>query len=133
MMREPQRENLKSEATTVGGDSKSAPGGNPTYPLTTEDAASYQLLTQYLQRRRLQIGQLTAALDNADYELIRRIGHNLHGSGAAYGLPRVSAIGSALEAGAERADPGAVGDNIRQLEDFLASVVLKQPPTPRQE
>ena len=128
-MREPQRNSPIGIATTMEGNDNRLPGGNPTYPVTPDDGATHQLMAQYLERRRAQVGQLTAALDNADYELIRRIGHNLHGSGAAYGLPRISALGEALEQDAERRDSLAVSETISQLQDFLASVVLSEPRT----
>ena len=113
---------------TKGGDNDTAPGGDPAYTVTPEDTATHQLLSRYLQRRRQQLGELEAALKQADYELIRRIGHNLHGSGAAYGLRRVSLLGAGLERAAERQDGQAAAENLGQLRRFLASVKLNSPP-----
>lgn len=111
----------------MGGDKGDLPGGSPAYPVSAPDESTHRLLTRYLERRREQLTQLESALAGADYELIRRIGHNLHGSGAAYGLPRISLIGGELEAGAERRDAAAIADNLSQLREFLEQVTIKGP------
>ena len=127
MMTEEEPRARFDEPPTMGGDDSPAPDGNPAYPVTPEDGASYDLLARYLQRRREQLKQLAAALDHADYELIRRIGHNLHGSGTAYGLPRISVLGQALETAAELREPLKISEIISQLRLFLASVTLNEP------
>ncbi len=119
------------EAVTTGADNGNAPGGggNPAYRVSAADEPTHRLLTRYLQRRHQQLDQLAAALAATDYELIRRIGHNLYGSGAAYGLPRISQIGGALESAAERGDAAAAGRSIGQLREFLAVVIVQAPRT----
>ena len=67
-----------------------------------------ELLPGYLARRREELSSLARAVDAGDYETLRVIGHNLHGSGAAYGLPRISELGRDLEKAAHvRDDTGA--------------------------
>jgi HPt (histidine-containing phosphotransfer) domain-containing protein len=88
------------------------------------DAPTRRLLERYLQRRRDEIALLQRALECGDYEQIRRIGHNLHGSGAAFDIHRISAIGARLELAAERADSAAIGRNIEELSRFLAHIAV---------
>jgi len=101
--------------------------GIPPYCVTAEDESGHRLLERYLSRRREDLTRLEAALARDDYDLIRRIGHNLHGSGAAYDLVRISILGEQIERAAERrARPGLAGA-IAQLEQFLDSITVVGP------
>ena len=92
------------------------------------DAAGRGLLQQYLKRRRGELAQLREALAAANFEQIRRVGHNLLGSGAAYDLPRISMLGERLERAAEGANGTEIAAIVADLEDFLDAVVLGPAP-----
>jgi PAS domain S-box-containing protein len=73
----------------------------------------------YLQARRRDIHSALLALDNADYEAIRTLGHNMHGSGAGYGFPEITAIGEGLEFAAEDRNPQSVRERVDELSRYL--------------
>ncbi len=56
-----------------------------------------ELIPGYLENRRRDIEAIAVALENADYESVRNLGHNMKGSGAGYGLNRISEMGARLE------------------------------------
>ena len=97
------------------------------YRVTPEDEPGVRLLQRYLGRRREELVQLKDALAGSDFRLIARIGHNLHGSGAAYGLPRISALGEQIELAAERAAATSIAEIIAKLEQFLDSITIIEP------
>lgn len=78
-----------------------------------------ELIPGYLARRREELATLEAAVDDGDYETLRIIGHNLHGSGAAYGLPRISELGRDLETAAHGRNDTGVRAVIGALRVFI--------------
>jgi len=88
------------------------------------DPFARRLLGQYLERRKADLAELRAQLADANYTSIELTGHNLSGSGAAYGLDEVSRLGADLESAARSADSDRIRQIVDQLEDFIASVTL---------
>ena len=78
-----------------------------------------ELLPGYLARRREELPRLKSAVDDRDYHTLRIIGHNLHGSGAAYGLPRISEFGRDLESAAHGQDDAGARAVIDAMGAFL--------------
>ena len=83
------------------------------------------LATVYLARKRKEISGIRQVAVKADYERLRRMGHDLKGSGGAYGLPQLSALGSRIESAAIACDPEMLQTIIDDLEKFLQSVRLE--------
>jgi hypothetical protein len=50
------------------------------------------------------------------------LGHRMKGSGAGYGLQRITDVGAALEEAAVREDARTIGEQSRNLEEFLSRV-----------
>ena len=65
--------------------------------LPPEDEDVRELLPGYIANRRKEIHVLRGYLEAHDYKNLSRIGHNLKGSGAAYGIPKLSEYGATLE------------------------------------
>lgn len=84
------------------------------------DPAVRQLLPGYVANRHADLDQLQAGLENEDSVVLRRIGHNLKGSGAAYGLPPVSRLGADMEQAALQKR----FDELRGLIETLRELVL---------
>lgn len=78
----------RSSAGGAGGLRQSVAGVDPSIRA---------LLPGYLENRRSDAGELLQAVERRDQQLARRLGHNLKGSGAAYGLPQFSSLGAELE------------------------------------
>lgn len=75
-----------------------------------------ELLPMFLEGRRTDLAALRAA-EGLDVAL--RIGHQLKGTGATFGLPALGDLGHKLEVAAKAEDPQAVADLVDQLADLL--------------
>ncbi|MBU2677451.1 MAG: Hpt domain-containing protein [Gammaproteobacteria bacterium] len=83
------------------------------------DPLARKLVGKYLDNRRDDVGKLTQAVTEADFETIRVTGHNLYGSGAAYGFEEISGIGAGIERAAESRDVPAIQQLIADLRGLL--------------
>ena len=89
------------------------------------DPFARQLMARYLKRREIDVKKLKAALRGTDFEAIRMTGHNLFGSGGAYGLDEISDLGRSIEAAAEECDARRVEALIGDLERFLENLTVR--------
>jgi len=62
---------------------------------------------------------MQSALNGGDFERLRRIGHNLLGSGTAYGHDSISRLGAALEVAAESREASKIRSIISDLAAYL--------------
>jgi HPt (histidine-containing phosphotransfer) domain-containing protein len=90
--------------------------------VVVSDPFARRLMVRYLDQRHGDIESLRAALVERDFESIRKKGHNLFGSGSAYGLDRVSELGADLEKTAEKGDGEAVAELIDLLDAYVRNV-----------
>lgn len=82
-----------------------------------------EMISGYLDGCRKDLSQLRAALAAGDYELARRLGHQMKGTGDPYGFPDLTQIGRLIEQTA--ADRGAeLESQIDRLEAFLNAVEI---------
>jgi HPt (histidine-containing phosphotransfer) domain-containing protein len=88
-------------------------------PIEITDPFARRLIGKYLDNRKDDIGKLTQALSDSDFDTIRVTGHNLYGSGAAYGLDHISWIGASIERAADAKDIPGIENSISELETFL--------------
>lgn len=89
-----------------------------------EDPFARRLLSQYLERRRADLARLRDALAQHDFASIELTGHNLSGSGAAYGLDSISSLGADLEAAARSQHADRVREILDQLESFVSGLTV---------
>jgi hypothetical protein len=75
------------------------------------------LFPGFLERRWRDVEVLLELCDAGSFDRIESLGHNLKGTGAAYGLDEVTTIGAALEQAAGSRD----GPRVRDLTDQLAA------------
>ena len=66
-------------------------------------------------------GKLKAALEQSDYDTVRTLGHQMAGSGAGYGFPKITEIGGALEESALAGDAARIRNGISELDAWLSS------------
>jgi PAS domain S-box-containing protein len=78
----------------------------------------------YLKNCRQNIIDLTEALSCAEFETIRVIGHNLRGSGEAFGFRAITDIGLGLEDAAVRADADTICKWLVDLKHHLDRVEI---------
>lgn len=90
------------------------------------DPFARRLIGKYLDHRKDDIDKLKRALAASDFETIRVTGHNLYGSGAAYGLDEISWLGASFEKAADEKDGPRVERLIGELADFLRKLRVCQ-------
>jgi HPt (histidine-containing phosphotransfer) domain-containing protein len=62
------------------------------------------------------------ALDRVDFETVTTLGHNMRGSGSAFGFQAITDIGGALQQAAESADTDTARKLVGELSSYLQSV-----------
>lgn len=82
-------------------------------------------MARYLERREADISKLRMALKKTEFEAIRLTGHNLFGSGAAYGLDEISNLGRSIEEAADAGDTQRIDGLIGDLECFLNGLTVR--------
>ena len=89
------------------------------------DARLRDVLPRYLERRRADVAALMEAVALEQYESAATIGHRMKGSGAGYGLDRLTDIGAAIEEAATEKDAVRIATESRKLAEFLDTVSLR--------
>lgn len=89
------------------------------------DPFARRLVGKYLENRNEDIARLTNALGSSDFETIRITGHNLFGSGAAYGFDEISTIGASIESAATDRDVPQIERLIGDLRELLAKITVR--------
>ena len=98
--------------------------GNMDQKIDIADPFARRLLNQYLERRRADLTRLRKALEANDFGSIEISGHNLSGSGAAYGLETISQLGADLEQAAQAGQADRIRDLLNRLEQFVVGVTV---------
>ena len=94
------------------------PGEEDT-PIAVADPFARRLMTQYIERREVELKALNTSLAKEDFSAIGQTAHKLYGSGAAYGLDEITRLGGELEEAAESRDSAQVATLISELENFV--------------
>ena len=89
------------------------------------DPDTADLVPAFLARRRSELVSLMHAFGRSDYDALRKSGHNLVGSGAGYGFPRLSELGAELSAAARDKDRAALAAK-RPVTLPFARMVLRE-------
>lgn len=87
--------------------------------ISVEDPAVRDLLPRYLERRRLDVDTLRSLHASGELEPVAHMGHRMRGSGAAYGIPEITAIGTDIDRAARAGDTEAVIAAIDRLAAFV--------------
>ena len=90
------------------------------------------LIPGYIANRTKDLERALHCLEENDYLTLARLGHGMKGSGAAYGLPGFTEIGSRLEGYAKKNDGTNSERTLAELKSYLDTVVekLRSPVTP---
>ena len=76
----------------------------------------------YLQNCRQNVIAMLDALDRVDFETVTILGHQMRGSGGAFGFQAITDIGAALQQAAESADTDASRKWVGELSSYLDRV-----------
>lgn len=82
------------------------------------------LVPVYLASKPRQIEEALASLKRSDFDAIRRFGHNLKGTGVAYGFPRIKEIGSAIENAVSTGDEADIRGQLEALYRFVTQLAV---------
>jgi CheY-like chemotaxis protein len=80
------------------------------------------ILPRFLSNRRADCGTMCAAAEAGEYAQVAILAHNMKGTGAAFGFPRLSEIGGRLEAAARKSDGPIVTSTLAELSHELEGV-----------
>jgi histidine phosphotransfer protein HptB len=86
------------------------------------NAALAELVPAYLERRADEIGILRDALAAGELAVIQRIAHNMKGTGAGYGFPRITEIGRAMETAAKTGREPEIRGHLAELAEVLGQI-----------
>ncbi len=91
------------------------------------DPGIADLVPRYVRGRRDDVAEIRDLVVRDQYGEIERRGHQMAGSGSAFGFAIVSLVGLRLESAARQRDRAGVLAAIWWLEEYLDSVVLVYP------
>ncbi|HTF61760.1 MAG TPA: response regulator [Edaphobacter sp.] len=75
----------------------------------------------YLQGIRANIEAILAAVDQEDYVVARKLGHQMAGSGGAYGFPEITKLGKALEKAGSEESGDAIRGHLKALAHYVGT------------
>ena len=88
------------------------------------DADLAALLPGFIKAWKEEVRTMQSALEENDYETIRKMGHDMKGIGGSCGLDVISDLGKSLTEGAKAMDPQLIRKNLTTLTGYLERVEL---------
>ena len=89
------------------------------------DPVLADLVPGYVREKRRQMADLRRLVTDGDMDRLKRIAHNIKGTGASYGIPDVTRLGRALETAGQQGDAPMVSSLIEELDALLARVQVQ--------
>jgi hypothetical protein len=86
------------------------------------DADLEALLPGFLKDWQEEVSAMRQALEKNNYEIIRKIGHDMKGIGGSCGLDEITDLGSGLAEGAKVMDRELIRKNLDSLSGYLKRV-----------
>ena len=83
------------------------------------------LASGYLKSSREKAAEIVVAIGNENFDAIRTTGHNMKGTGTAYGFPRLTELGDSIEKSALEKDAGALRTAVQDLIAYLDRITLE--------
>ena len=80
------------------------------------------IIPQFMENTRKDIGAIIQALSENDLETVRRIGHSMKSYGSGYGFDDISKTGKAIEEAALSNNLSAVSECVNLLTNYLDQV-----------
>ena len=81
-----------------------------------------EMVSQYLFKCRNNLPALKAALAGYEYEFARSFGHQMKGTGGAYGFKQLTEVGALIERAATDQNIDELGNQVAALEEYLGRV-----------
>jgi signal transduction histidine kinase/CheY-like chemotaxis protein len=100
------------------------PGAAERNVIEVEDGME-DVVPAYLEKRRGEIALYSAALDKGDFETVRGLAHKMKGTGAGYGFPVLTEIGSEMEQAAKAGAAAQIRESLERMRIYVGSIELK--------
>jgi hypothetical protein len=84
-----------------------------------------ELVPDYIESRRKDVTAIPEALSRGDFKSVRVTGHNMAGTGSAYGFQAITTIGRKMEAAALAGDKNVIEECVSALAFFVENVEIK--------
>ena len=82
------------------------------------------VMPTYCSNRSKDVEKMRASLEDGDFEVIRKLGHKMKGTGKGYQLDEISEIGLAIENCAVNKDITGIITFVEKLDYFLNHLVV---------
>jgi HPt (histidine-containing phosphotransfer) domain-containing protein len=87
------------------------------------DPTIQELVPSFLANRKREVEMTRTALASRDFAALRRMGHNLKGTGPIYGFPCLGKLGAQIETAARESDAQLLHQLFDELERRLSELV----------
>ncbi|MFC1857027.1 response regulator [Thermodesulfobacteriota bacterium] len=88
------------------------------------------LIPDFLDNKRIDLESMQDALENKDFDGLRKMGHKLKGSFHMYGFNYISNICHEMEEAAKEKDDRVIENNLKVIKDYLSNMVIKYGSSP---
>ena len=102
-----------------------APAAQPRAVALEIDPLLADLVPGYVREKRRQMADLRRLVTEGDMDRLKRIAHDIKGTGAAYGIPDVTRLGRALETAGQQGDAALASSLVDELDTLLARVQVQ--------
>lgn len=82
------------------------------------------LIPSFMDNRRNELAEMERALENGDYETLRRLAHTWKGICRPYGFLQLEVLSRSLEEAAEKEDKAETKDLLSAIRDHLDKVKI---------
>jgi hypothetical protein len=65
------------------------------------------------------MSDILVGIERSDYDIARKLGHQMKGTGASYGFPEITSAGAAVETAARDANGGEIRRQVLDLARYL--------------
>jgi CheY-like chemotaxis protein len=80
-----------------------------------------ELAHRYITSREMEIPVLQGLMEQSDFDGIRKLAHNLKGTGTSYGFPDITRLGTAIEHAAKASDKPEASREMAELFSYIES------------
>ena len=87
-----------------------------------------KLAWRYINVRQKELPVFQRLLESAEFEEIRRLSHNLKGTGTSYGFPDITRLGAAIESASKQKDISDLSLQMLALSDYVEAAMQQVPP-----
>ncbi|HQY57178.1 MAG: Hpt domain-containing protein [Nitrospira sp.] len=88
------------------------------------DASFEPLIPKFMANRKKELTTMTAAVDQGDFETVRKVAHGMKGVSGSYGFQAMTVIATRLEQAAKTTDEQSIRTDLPVLGSYLERVEI---------